>query len=55
VAAGEAGAAEVGGKGAAAVGGKGAAAVGGKEDRFYVTRAELIGLVDEAIKARGIA
>jgi L-fuculose-phosphate aldolase len=27
--------------------------VGGSEERFYVTRAELIGLVDEAIKARG--
>jgi hypothetical protein len=27
---------------------------GGGEERFYVTRAELIGLVDEAIKARGI-
>jgi L-fuculose-phosphate aldolase len=25
------------------------------EDRFYVTRAELIGLVDEALKARGLA
>ena len=25
----------------------------GGEDRFYVTRAELIGLVDEALKARG--
>ncbi len=29
-------------------------AAGGVEERFYVTRAELIGLVDEAIKARGI-
>jgi L-fuculose-phosphate aldolase len=28
---------------------------GGGEDRFYVTRAELIGLVDEALKARGIS
>jgi hypothetical protein len=27
--------------------------VGGGEERFYVTRAELIGLVDEALKARG--
>jgi L-fuculose-phosphate aldolase len=27
----------------------------GAEDRFYVTRAELIGLVDEALKARGLA
>jgi L-fuculose-phosphate aldolase len=27
----------------------------GGEERFYVTRAELIGLVDEALKARGIA
>jgi L-fuculose-phosphate aldolase len=26
----------------------------GQEDRFYVTREELIGLVDEALKARGI-
>src|SRR5215831_3279122 len=25
------------------------------QDRFYVTRAELIGLVDEALKARGVA
>jgi L-fuculose-phosphate aldolase len=25
----------------------------GGEERFYVTRAELIGLVDEALKARG--
>ena len=25
------------------------------EERFYVTRAELIGLVDEALKARGLA
>jgi len=25
------------------------------EDRFYVTRSELIGLVDEALKARGVA
>jgi L-fuculose-phosphate aldolase len=29
--------------------------VRGGEDRFYVTRAELIGLVDEALKARGMA
>ena len=28
---------------------------GGGEDRFYVTRSELIGLVDEALKARGLA
>jgi L-fuculose-phosphate aldolase len=27
----------------------------GGDDRFYVTRAELIGLVDEALKARGLA
>src|SRR5579871_940624 len=27
----------------------------GGEERFYVTRAELIGLVDEALKARGLA
>jgi L-fuculose-phosphate aldolase len=27
----------------------------GSDDRFYVTRAELIGLVDEALKARGIS
>jgi L-fuculose-phosphate aldolase len=27
----------------------------GGEDRFYVTRSELIGLVDEALKARGLA
>src|SRR5271157_474481 len=27
----------------------------GGESRFYVTRAELIGLVDEALKARGLA
>jgi L-fuculose-phosphate aldolase len=27
----------------------------GSEERFYVTREELIGLVDEALKARGIA
>jgi L-fuculose-phosphate aldolase len=27
----------------------------GGNDRFYVTRAELIGLVDEALKARGMA
>jgi L-fuculose-phosphate aldolase len=27
----------------------------GGEDRFYVTRSELIGLVDEALKARGVA
>ncbi len=26
---------------------------GGSEERFYVTRAELISLVDEAMKARG--
>jgi len=25
----------------------------GGDERFYVTRAELIGLVDEALKARG--
>jgi hypothetical protein len=25
------------------------------EERFYVTRSELIGLVDEALKARGLA
>jgi hypothetical protein len=25
------------------------------QERFYVTRAELIGLVDEALKARGVA
>jgi L-fuculose-phosphate aldolase len=31
---------------------RGAEDVGG-EERFYVTRAELIGLVDEALKARG--
>jgi L-fuculose-phosphate aldolase len=29
--------------------------IGGAEDRFYVTRSELIGLVDEALKARGLA
>jgi L-fuculose-phosphate aldolase len=34
--------------------GGGAAASGG-EDRFYVTRTELIGLVDAALKARGIS
>jgi L-fuculose-phosphate aldolase len=27
---------------------------GGGEERFYVTRSELIGLVDEALKARGL-
>jgi L-fuculose-phosphate aldolase len=27
----------------------------GGEDRFYVTRSELIGLVDEALKARGVS
>jgi L-fuculose-phosphate aldolase len=27
----------------------------GGEDRFYVTRSELIGLVDEALRARGLA
>src|SRR5689334_14989556 len=27
----------------------------GNEERFYVTRSELIGLVDEALKARGVA
>jgi L-fuculose-phosphate aldolase len=27
---------------------------GGGEERFYVTRSELIGLVDEALKARGV-
>jgi L-fuculose-phosphate aldolase len=27
--------------------------VAGQDERFYVTRAELIGLVDEALKARG--
>jgi hypothetical protein len=27
----------------------------GGEERFYVTRSELIGLVDEALKARGLA
>jgi L-fuculose-phosphate aldolase len=27
----------------------------GNEDRFYVTRTELIGLVDEALRARGLA
>jgi L-fuculose-phosphate aldolase len=27
----------------------------GAEDRFYVTRSELIGLVDEALRARGVA
>jgi len=27
----------------------------GSEDRFYVTRTELIGLVDEALRARGLA
>jgi hypothetical protein len=25
------------------------------EERFYVTRSELIGLVDEALKARGVS
>lgn len=29
--------------------------VAGGEERFYVTREELIGLVDEALKARGVA
>lgn len=37
----------------------GTGAAGGKEkpaeERFYVTRSELIGLVDEALKARGVA
>jgi L-fuculose-phosphate aldolase len=33
----------------------GMGAPGGAEERFYVTRAELIGLVDEALKARGAA
>jgi L-fuculose-phosphate aldolase len=28
---------------------------GGGEERFYVTRSELIALVDEALKARGVA
>lgn len=28
---------------------------GGGEERFYVTRSELIGLVDEALKARGVS
>ena len=28
---------------------------GGGEERFYVTRSELIGLVDQALKARGMA
>jgi hypothetical protein len=28
--------------------------VGHKDERFYVTREELIALVDEALKARGI-
>jgi L-fuculose-phosphate aldolase len=32
-----------------------AAEESGGEDRFYVTRSELIGLVDEALKARGVA
>jgi L-fuculose-phosphate aldolase len=32
----------------------GAPAIGG-EERFYVTRAELIGLVDEAMRARGVS
>jgi hypothetical protein len=27
---------------------------GSGEERFYVTRSELIGLVDEAMKARGL-
>jgi L-fuculose-phosphate aldolase len=31
------------------------AASAGGESRFYVTRAELIALVDEALKARGLA
>jgi L-fuculose-phosphate aldolase len=31
----------------------GASQCGSGEERFYVTRAELVGLVDEAIKARG--
>ena len=30
-------------------------AAGGEEERFTVTRSELIGLVDEALKARGLA
>jgi len=29
--------------------------VSGGEERFYVTRSELIGLVDEALRARGMA
>jgi L-fuculose-phosphate aldolase len=29
--------------------------VAAAEERFYVTRAELIGLVDEALRARGLA
>jgi L-fuculose-phosphate aldolase len=28
---------------------------GAREERFYVTRSELIGLVDDALKARGLA
>jgi L-fuculose-phosphate aldolase len=32
-----------------------AGAAQGGEERFYVTRSELIGLVDEALKARGLA
>jgi len=32
-----------------------AAEESGGEDRYYVTRSELIGLVDEALKARGVA
>jgi L-fuculose-phosphate aldolase len=31
------------------------AGTGGGEERFYVTRSELMGLVDEALKARGLA
>ena len=34
---------------------RGDASGGGGEERFYVTRAELIGLVDEALRARGIS
>lgn len=33
----------------------GAAAAAAGQDRFYVTRAELIGLVDQALKARGVS
>jgi L-fuculose-phosphate aldolase len=33
----------------------GMSAPAGGEERFYVTRSELIGLVDEALKARGVA